>query len=579
MKKDEKINEVAGTLAISSSCKISKIPVNGFVQYLYSPGVYLEIGDMVSNLVKVQFTCIPNHRTVGGDSIVCRNGTWDGNVPECESFCPVIQSSVAFSPHCTLNDAQVSCWDPPKAGTIATVTCRYGYEGVSGQKQQIICGSDGRWEPEPLPCTQMCGQRAEQNANAFQESDQSSLQAPWHVSVLKRTTIDDPFEPICGGSILNAKVVISATHCFWNEAISDIDDASLFQIRTGKYKYIRRNDGTTPADTFSIYNFNKFVEFNGLSSKYSGDVIVIILTSFIEFNFYTLPICIDYAWDREEGIISPGINGLMGFWGQNESLTEPSPTFKVGELTAVMREECVKNSLNDHINIFTTDKFCAKKLSPESAVCRGNNSGNGLIFPIKKNGTMKYFLKGVAAEKPTNVTNVAPCDLNDLNDFNNSIIYFSNIVYFSGYISTNDRDYKPIETVTLNVDESDVAKETKETISSTCLLNKIPTNGYAFYLNEELPIASESSFYNLGDDQTVSNNYIVRYGCNKNYLLKGKLTNVCLNGIWSGAAPVCSIDRGKIVNNHLISFNLLVTISKRRTNVKLQTIFSCDAKI
>lgn len=114
---------------------------------------------------------------------------WD-DFPECKPFCPQIECSITFSTNCSLNDVYVDCMDPAEAGTIAIVTCKYGYDSVSEESPQTICGTDGRWELVPLQCKQVCSQRAEQKPVTLQ--DTAILQAPWHVSIYKRISVVQP---------------------------------------------------------------------------------------------------------------------------------------------------------------------------------------------------------------------------------------------------------------------------------------------------------------------------------------------------------------------------------------------------
>lgn len=79
--KEAQVAEIARvTQATASSCRITRLPKNGFVQYLYLylPGVHLKLDDQVLNLVKIKYTCKQNHRIVGNETNVCRNGMLDG---------------------------------------------------------------------------------------------------------------------------------------------------------------------------------------------------------------------------------------------------------------------------------------------------------------------------------------------------------------------------------------------------------------------------------------------------------------------------------------------------------------------
>lgn len=520
MKKEEEIYYIADQL---SSCKIMKAPINGFVQYLYSPGVYLKENEIVPNLVKVQFTCVGNHRIVGTDTIACRNGTWDGGTPECHLFCPLIATNVRFSANCILNSKNVNCTKLAEAGTVATITCKYGYTNVNKAMQQTICGTDGRWEPESLPCTHICGELADPASSAFVRSNTNILQAPWHVSVYKRLTFDHPFEPICGGTIVSARVVISAAHCFWNEKKVDIadEDNPLFQIKTGKsYPEYDDEKETTQSQSFSVDDLKIFSNFYGLRNNLIQDVITVILNASIVFNLYTSPICIDYQSFREDQFVSPGLIGHMATWCLNNSI------LKVSEISVITREDCKNNSPKELIDFITNDKFCARRsFSNDIGSCQ-DSSGTGLVFPIENDGKIKYFLRGIATESPANIS----CDLRNH-------LTFENVAYFASNIHANDIKYNPIETF-INTESTKVTR----TILNECKITEIPQNGIVAYLVDDISLPS----IGLKLGYNVRNYYLLEYICNENYSLKGKRTNACLNGIWANRAPVCSLDQGQL---------------------------------
>lgn len=188
--------------------------------------------------------------------------------------------------------------------------------------------------------------------------------------------------------------------------------------------------------SFSIDRLEKLITFYGWRSSYKDDIITIVLNSYIEFNIYTAPICIDYTLIGEDKFVSPGLKGLMGIWDHDEALSKSSLTLKIIELSVIMQEECQNNSPEELLNILTNDKFCAKRLSPDSGVCEGN-SGNGLVFPIEINGKIKYFLRGVAVESPW----IVNCDLK-------SYLTFESVPHFSSGIWNLNAKYKPVETFT-----------------------------------------------------------------------------------------------------------------------------------
>lgn len=138
-----------------------------------------------------------------------------------EPYCPPIASSVRFAADCSFNLKSVNCMEVAKPGTVAAVTCKYGYEsGNITTSQETTCGINGQWHPIPMPCTQKCGEQTIESANI--------QHVPWHASIYKRSSASRIFAAICSGTILSAKTVISAAQCFWNEREMRYYDSTEF---------------------------------------------------------------------------------------------------------------------------------------------------------------------------------------------------------------------------------------------------------------------------------------------------------------------------------------------------------------
>lgn len=493
------------------SCKITKIPPNGFAQYLYSPGTHLHVNEMVTNFGKVQYTCIEKHRIVGNDTISCLDGHWKGRVPVCEPFCPPIVFVVTFTSQCYYQNSTVDCTEPARPGTIANVTCNYGYESINAE-QQTFCGLDGRWQPEPSQCAPICGERTDANITHL----------PWHVTIYKRFSLFHPLEQICGGTILNAKVVISAAHCFWNKMRNTYYSQSLFMIKTANP--LRDTDSGHEKPEVQNHLFDHIMGPSSIMHSRYGileDLVVLILSNYIEFNAYTSPICIDYQLENEERFVSSGLRGLMSGWGKDESTRDSNFILNVFELEVITREKCKNDSSKEFLEFFIVDKFCAKSLSPELNVCP-KDSGTGLVFPKQSNGKTQYFLRAVASIAGLNST----CDLNQYAIFGN--IAMSG---FKRHLYEIDIAYKPIEAIrNTDAPKTVVEQKTIEISYDQCNLKEIPSNGYATYLGH--PIHMTVGTFYLNDE-------IVLFSCNENFTLKGDPTNVCINGSWTNANPEC----------------------------------------
>lgn len=477
-------------------CRIVANPRNGFVEPSEALGAHLKVDDLVPDFTTIRFTCNAGHRIVGADTLKCRDGTWDGDIPECVPYCQEVAQRISFTVNCSLKNMNVSCLEPAKVGTVATVACRYGFESVSAV-QKSTCGTDGRWTPEPSQCTQICGERGV-HANV-----------PWHTIIYKRATIDDPYEQICGGTIINPGLIVTSAHCFWNETLDGTDDYSLFKIKTGSS--LREYESPVEKENvqyFSIYSM--FLLWLDRNLAHQNGVFLIITTKFIYFNPYTLPICYDYEQPDERSFVSPGLKGLLSHWVVHQN---QSSSLRTTELSVIGREKCKNGTRKEFQKFITADKFCAERVSPPAVAVCPSDIGSGLVFPIETNGRTKYFLRGIFNTKTSN----GSC-------FRIPFTPFTNVGYASESLKQENKLFMSSETFTYN--DSAVSG-----YSQSCTVTYIPENGFA------------SPLYSLTTRRTLGayeqHNGTLVFGCIDNYTLKGDQTNDCLDGSWTNDTPEC----------------------------------------
>lgn len=158
-------------------------------------------------------------------------------MPECKPKCSTKTiTGVSIHPSsCHLNDVEVRCSEPADPGTIARINCRDRYERPNTvTKQQIIsCGDNGIWSPQPETCSAICGEEAPEGTPYVIGGFQANItKVPWHVGIYKLN--GEAYKLQCGGTIVNARVVVSAMHCFWHLSAGGPFEASLFTVAAGK---------------------------------------------------------------------------------------------------------------------------------------------------------------------------------------------------------------------------------------------------------------------------------------------------------------------------------------------------------
>lgn len=511
----------------STSCVIKEIPRNGFVGYSQTPDSHLAINDIISNYELVRYTCAENNLLEGRDSNICINGAWSNNVPECKPFCnPAELYSITFIANCytlvdnTQKEQHHSCNRPAPPGTHARFNCNHGYQNIHDYQQTTVCSTDGRWIPRPTACTQRCGELiAHGTPNIIGSTVANIADVPWHVGIYRSMNAKDNFEQICGGTILNAKMVISAMHCFWNEYTRAPYELTLFRVAAGKF-YREYDDGS---DAFAVqkspiesihYNAQ---EYKHSDNYYAEDLVVLILAKFIEFKAHIAPICFDYKLRREELVVQPDEVGLVAGWGLEESGGAPSPVLKSIELKVVSRQQCMESSNQQFLPFITDDKFCAGYLMGWN-VCQGD-SGGGLVFKKRIGTKIRYFLRGIVSVSPSKT---GSCD-------NNHYSTFTNTAFFSDFIAYYD---SLIQLTLINL-MNDTSKSGMHTNSACTITAKdIPVDG-------SVALSGSSKVLRAGD--VVNHNNSVQYSCRVGYLLNEVIINECDSGQWTQSVPICEL--------------------------------------
>lgn len=194
----------------SSSCRADIIPVNGDAYFQYDTNKKVMYGEIVDHLTTIDYKCIENHYLIGNETNICINGHWQTPKPQCKPKCnPTEIQGVTISANCfsIVNNVQksTSCIRPVEPGTIAYVSCTRGYE-KTGPQQTLTCQPDGRWQPAPQRCTQICGEINEGAAYVVGGGQTNITRVPWHVGIYKKNGYDSKFQQICGGTIVSSKV-------------------------------------------------------------------------------------------------------------------------------------------------------------------------------------------------------------------------------------------------------------------------------------------------------------------------------------------------------------------------------------
>lgn len=405
-----------------AACRVS-VPESGDA-IRASDNVVLRRNTLVNDREMILYNCTQNHYSNGVQRNWCVNGVWQSPTPMCVPKCsPII--GVTISASCFTRDRDYEephkCESPSEPGTVAQVVCQAGYER-SGTMQTIACDANGRWSPLPSKCTEICGKQGVRGVNVQASIDLAEV--PWNVGIYKRLESATHFEQICSGTIISAKVIVSAIHCFWDTSENRRQNLSDFKVFAGKIfrdataRELFANQSFTIDDV--AYINNDIEQYRDYQGNYELDVAVVILNQFIVYTNYIAPACIEYGLAYGQLEVQEGTIGTVAGWGLMEN-EQRSLFLKVVQLPAVKNEQCKANTPSSFHPLITRDKFCAGHLNVIT-VC-GGDSGAGFVTAVNGTKGLVHYLRGIVS-----TGNRAPCRQSFLTTFTN-VAYHSDFIY------------------------------------------------------------------------------------------------------------------------------------------------------
>ncbi|GBP33275.1 Modular serine protease [Eumeta japonica] len=197
----------------------AKVPKNSCIQPPYPKfGNYSILsatepskpGD-VHDVLRLNYTCDAGYNVTGNRNVYCLNGTWSDELPKCTKFCHLNrQPGVEYLCESLKAEGSVNpCNDYHEDGGIIYPQCNRPYYTPKSTLKPMIC-VNGEWDNLPK-CKPVCGLRLQRQDHM--ETD-ARIKAPWNVAVY--STNLEPYEHICGGSIVAPNLVISGKYLHFN---------------------------------------------------------------------------------------------------------------------------------------------------------------------------------------------------------------------------------------------------------------------------------------------------------------------------------------------------------------------------
>ncbi|XP_011057475.1 PREDICTED: limulus clotting factor C-like isoform X2 [Acromyrmex echinatior] len=374
-------------------------------------------GDTVPKNSFLNYTCKSNYMLKGNTISVCVNNRWY-QPPSCHKICsPLNSTSVDIS--CSYHGKTVSCSERILPGTQATLACKSSYKlplTNDPAYRELTCLDDGLWDRRLFRCLPECGTSiAHGNTLIVNGFAARTGIFPWHVGIYAKENTDR-YQQICGGTLINNNLVISAAHCFYDEVYNKLYNESQYAVAAGKH-YRDWNAREKYAQKSLVESIQAGGRYQGARGNFANDIALLKLKTPFELTTLVRPVCVDWDNTHEREQLQVGHSGKVVGWGKDIK-GESTKSLQEIDMPFVPYDQCLSVVPQDFRGYLTSDKFCAGHLNG-SSVCDGD-SGGGLCF--EKDGI--WYLRGIVSVSPENK---GTCDYN-------SYVGFTSISHFRDWI-------------------------------------------------------------------------------------------------------------------------------------------------
>ncbi|XP_017117594.1 serine protease gd [Drosophila elegans] len=216
-------------------------------------------------------------------------------------------------------------------------------------------------------------------------------QLPWMAALFELVGRDYNF--LCGGTLISARTVISAAHCFRFGSRSL--PAERTTVSLGRISLDLISPGKTSGVSLLLlhqdYNPNVYTD---------ADLALLQLTETIQFNDYIKPICL---WNENFLLDLPsGYKSYVAGWGEDEKGNRNTRLAKMTDTDIITHSECRGNLSEENARFITSHTICASN-AQASGPCSGD-FGGGLMLQEED----IWMLRGVvsAGQRMTNRCNL-----------------------------------------------------------------------------------------------------------------------------------------------------------------------------
>ncbi|XP_045505719.1 modular serine protease-like isoform X1 [Colias croceus] len=396
-------------------CALPPHPKNG----AFRSNIILQ--DAQNTLIYVNTICFQGYKVVGNESFFCSNGVWsDISFPRCERSCKLEPSeSVVYN--CVVTDwsgadGTRKCGGEELEGTIVQPECRRPNYFSATDLPYMVC-RDGTWNYRPK-CDPECGTLTPRGTPLILGGEVVERgEVSWHAGIYWKniSNTGTTHEQICGGSLISDSIVLSAAHCFWSPQYGALP-AWHFAAAVGKlHRHWDAPEDALYAQKRNVREIKLSDRYYGAAINYQYDMAVVVVSEPFYYRTFIRPICLSFSQTFNKEQLKRGNVGKVAGWGLTTGHRgSESPILKVLDMPYVPFDECVNKSKLSYREFLSGDKICAG-YGNGTTVCKGD-SGGGLGFPARVQGTVRYYLRGIVSTSPP-ADDGALCNLYALTSF------------------------------------------------------------------------------------------------------------------------------------------------------------------
>ncbi|KAH8232322.1 hypothetical protein KR032_004186 [Drosophila birchii] len=226
-------------------------------------------------------------------------------------------------------------------------------------------------------------------------------QFPWMVALLER--IGNEYSFTCGGTLISARTVISAAHCFRFGSKSLVAARTVVSLGRNSLDIFSPGDlqGVSQLVLHHQYDVNTFTD---------ADLALLQLTNQVQFTDFVKPICL---WNDNYLLDLPsGHKSYVAGWGEDEHGNKNTRLAKMTSTDIITQTECRGNLTFENVRYVTSNTICASN-AKASGPCSGD-SGGGLMLEEQDIWMLRGVVssgqrtsKGCDLTKPVIYTDVA----------------------------------------------------------------------------------------------------------------------------------------------------------------------------